>query len=190
MVVVSVALLLLCLALGSALQAFSHVKKTISQRQNLTETNNVVYSLLIDLGQEDIFITSEDDKFKETKNLSIYQISKILNSYSEQIKIEELSEFNDLAKRYVESSYLKRRKITYRLQVEAKKILSKLRDKITVLTSEIEEEMQSIILTITLILSFSGIFMLFSIFYNFVERKSWNQLIKKQQQPKALLKIF
>ncbi len=185
MVVVSVALLLLCLALGSALQAFSHVKKTISQRQNLTETNNVVYSLLIDLGQEDIFITSEDDKFKETKNLSIYQISKILNSYSEQIKIEELSEFNDLAKRYVESSYLKRRKITYRLQVEAKKILSKLRDKITVLTSEIEEEMQSIILTITLILSFSGIFMLFSIFYNFVERKSWNQLIKETTAAKS-----
>lgn len=184
LVFVLIALFLLCLALGSALESSFRAKELITKRQNFTETNDIVYSLLIDLGHEDIFLLSQDNKFKETKNLSIYQITKILNSYSEQIKIEELTEFNNLAKNYVDSSLTERRKITYKLQLEAKKILSKLRDQIAILTAEIETEMKNIISTMTFILSFAAIFMIFSIMYNFVERKKWNQLIDQTTEAK------
>lgn len=184
LLLVSISLFLLCLALGSALRSSFSAKELISKRQNLTETNNIVYSLLIDLGHEDIFFSSEDEKFKETKNLSIYQISKILNSYTEVIKIEELTAFNELAKQFVESPLKERRKITYRLQVEAKKILSKLRDQITALTAEIESEMKKIISTVTLIISFATVFMLFSIIYNFVDRRKWNSLVAEMTAAK------
>lgn len=184
LLLVSISLFLLCLALGSALRSSFSARELISKRQNLTETNNIVYSLLIDLGHEDIFFSSEDEKFKETKNLSIYQISKILNSYTEVIKIEELTAFNELAKEFVESPIKERRKITYRLQVEAKKILSKLRDQITALTAEIESEMKKIISTVTLIISFATVFMLFSIIYNFVDRRKWNSLVAEMTAAK------
>lgn len=174
---VSISLFLLCLALGSALKSSFHARELITTRQNLTDTNNIVYSLLIDLGHEDIYLSSEDDKFKETKNLSIYQISKILNSYSKEIKIDELSRFNELAKQFVETPLRERRKIAYRLQIEAKKILSTLRDQIAILTDEIEDEMKKLISTMTLIISVSVIFMIFSVFYNFVDRKKWNELV-------------
>ncbi len=177
LLLVSISLFLLCLALGSALMTSYHANELIAKRQNLTETNNIVYSLLLDLGYEDIFLASKDEKFQEAKNLSIYQISKILNSYSKEIKIEELSSFNLLAKQFVETPFNERRKITYKLQIETKKILSKLRDQIATLTSEIENEMTEIISTMSLIISFATIFMLFSIIYNFVDRRKWDKLI-------------
>jgi signal transduction histidine kinase/CheY-like chemotaxis protein/HPt (histidine-containing phosphotransfer) domain-containing protein len=179
LLLVSISLFLLCLALGSALMTSFHAKELITKRQNLTETNNIVYSLLIDLGHEDIFFHSEDNKFNETKNLSIYQISKILNSYSKEINIDELSSFNELAKQFVETPLKERRKITYKLQIEAKKILSALRDQISILTEEVETEMTKIISTMTLIISCAAIFMFFSVLYNFVDRKKWNELINE-----------
>lgn len=194
LLLVSISLFLLCLALGSALRASFHAKELINNRQNLTDTNNIVYSLLIDLGHEDIYLASEDDKFKETKNLSIYQISKILNSYSKEVKIDELTKFNELAKQFVETPLKERRKIAYHLQAEAKKILSTLRDKITTLTDEIEGEMKKIISTMSLIISVAVVFMIFSVFYNFIDRKKWNQLIaettiaKKQAENLSNLK--
>lgn len=184
LVFVLIALFLLCLALGSALKSSFQVRELISQRQNFSETNDIIYSLLIDLGHEDIFINSEDNKFKETKNLSIYQLTKILNSYTKQLKNEEQTEFNNLAKKYVETPVAKRKNISYSLQLEAKKILSKLRDKIYNIKAEIEAEMKNIISTVTFLLSFAAIFMIFSILYNFVERKKWNELIEQTNAAK------
>lgn len=184
LLLVSIPLFLLCLALGSALKTSFHANELITQREKLTETNNIVYSLLIDLGHEDIFLTSEDNKFKEIKNLSIYQISKILNSYSKQIKSEALSNFNELAKTYVDTPINERRKIAYKLQLEAKKILSILRDEIGFLTEQIEYEMTKISSTMTLIISFAALFLVFSIFYNFFERRKWNELIQETTEAK------